>query len=249
MRPGIIGGSLLKQLTELENVREEEVRTPFGKPSDKLITAELDGTEVVFLNRHGFSHHIAPHQVNYQANMFALKVLDVSHVIAVTAVGGITAQMSPMRWVLPDQIIDYTHGRIQTFNDGDQTQVNHIDFSYPFDQGLIHALAAVMSEQYCDYVSGGTYGVTQGPRLETVAEIARMERDGCDIVGMTAMPEAALARELEIDYAMMSLVVNRAAGKGEADSVIAMDDIRQRIEQGNRVAEQIITGFVSSLSV
>lgn len=258
MKLAIIGGSLLKQIDALSDVSEEHVNTPFGEPSDVFITGSIDDIEVVYCNRHGISHHIAPHQIDYKANMFALKVLDVSHVLAVTAVGGITEKMSPMKWVVPDQIIDYTHGRMQTYNDSKDKEVRHIDFSYPFDDMLSNKIIRSLQIAGCDFEPRGTYGVTQGPRLETAAEIKRMCRDGCDIVGMTAMPEASLARELEMDYAQLSLVVNWAAGAGASSEtvadeqqrheIISMDEIRERIAEGNVQAEMLIRHFVSQLT-
>lgn len=251
MKLAIISGSLLKEISSLSNVTEETIKTPFGQPSDNFISGEINGLDIVCFNRHGASHHIAPHQINYKANMFALKLLDVTHIIAITAVGGITEKMSPMKWVVPDQIIDYTHGRLHTFNDVNEEEVKHIDFSYPFDKMLSDTLIRAMEMESCDYETKATYGVTQGPRLETVAEIERMQRDGCDIVGMTAMPEAAFARELEMDYATLSLVVNWAAGKGGSEGVLAeiisMDEIRQRISQGNKITEKIIQNVVPLL--
>lgn len=247
----IISGSLLKQISSLSNVTEERIKTPFGQPSDNFISGEIDGMEVVCFNRHGVSHHIAPHQINYKANMFVLKILDVTHIIAITAVGGITEKMSPMTWVVPDQIIDYTHGRMHTYNDGNDKEVQHIDFSYPFDQSICDKLVSAIKMENCECESKATYGVTQGPRLETVAEIERMQRDGCDIVGMTAMPEAAFARELEMKYATLSLVVNWAAGKGSGENVppeiISMDEIHQRISDGNEITEKIIKSVITLL--
>jgi len=247
----IIGGSLLKEISNLSNVTEERIKTPFGLPSDNFISGEINDFEVVYFNRHGVSHHIAPHQINYKANMFVLKILDVTHIVSITAVGGITEKMSPMKWVVPDQIIDYTHGRMHTYNDGNDKEVQHIDFSYPFDETLSKNIAGAIEMESCDYESQATYGVTQGPRLETVAEIKRMQRDGCDIVGMTAMPEAAFARELEMKYATLSLVVNWAAGKGGSGDAIpdlvSMDEIKQRILEGNETTEKIIHNVVSLL--
>ena len=212
---------------------------------------DINDVELVFLNRHGRLHHLAPHQINYRANMFALKILEVTHVIALTAVGGISDNMPPMKWVVPDQIIDYTYGRMQTYNDGNESEVKHIDFSYPFDGFLRDKLIASLDEESCSYETQATYGATQGPRLETIAEIKRMQRDGCDIVGMTAMPEAALARELDIDYATLSLVVNWAAGKGVSSTqqaeVISMDEIKQRIVDGNEIIEKLISNVVPLL--
>lgn len=251
MKLAIIGGSLLKKIKSLENISEERIRTPFGLPSDNFTSGEINGVDVVYFNRHGVSHHIAPHQINYKANMFVLKILEVTHIIAITAVGGITEKMSPMKWVVPDQIIDYTHGRMQTYNDGNDKEVQHIDFSYPFDEALRNNLARAIEMESCDYETEATYGVTQGPRLETVAEIKRMERDGCDIVGMTAMPEAAFARELEMEYATLSLVVNWAAGKSgsedESPGLVSMEEIKQRISEGNETTEKIIHNVISLL--
>ena len=252
MKLAIIGGSLLKEISNLSNVTEERIKTPFGLPSDNFISGEINDFEVVYFNRHGVSHHIAPHQINYKANMFVLKILDVTHIVSITAVGGITEKMSPMKWVVPDQIIDYTHGRMHTYNDGNDKEVQHIDFSYPFDETLSKNIARAIEMESCDYESQATYGVTQGPRLETVAEIRRMQRDGCDIVGMTAMPEAAFARELDMKYATLSLVVNWAAGKSDgADAtpeLVSMDEIKQRISEGNETTEKIIQNVIPLLS-
>jgi len=241
----IIGGSLLKQISNLDNAHSERIKSPFGLASEDFVCGDINGLEVVYFNRHGSSHHIAPHQINYKANMFVLKILEVTHVIAITAVGGISEKMSPMKWVVPDQIIDYTHGRMHTYNDGNDQQVQHIDFSYPFDEVLSKHLSAAIEMQNFESETPATYGVTQGPRLETVAEIKRLERDGCDIVGMTAMPEAAFARELNMKYATLSLVVNWAAGKDPTSGLVSMDDIQQRIFQGSKTADDIVQNAVS----
>ena len=251
MKLAIIGGSLLKEFDSFTKVTEERINTPYGTPSDNFVTGNINDMEVVYLNRHGFKHHIAPHQVNYKANMFVLKILEITHVIAITAVGGISEKMSPMKCVIPDQLIDYTHGRVQTFNDGNETSVNHIDFSYPFDDFLSVKLAQAIERDGFDCETEATYGVTQGPRLETVAEIKRMERDGCDIVGMTAMPEASLARELDINYANLSLVVNWAAGKSDnvhdVPKIISLDEINQRIVDGNKIIEKVVNNVTTML--
>ena len=248
MKLAIIGGSLLSEIKPFTKITEERIKTPFGEPSDIFATGKINNVEVVYINRHGASHLIAPHQINYRANMFVLKMLDITHVIAVTAVGGISKEMRPMKWVVPDQIIDYTYGRMQTYNDSSANEVNHIEFSYPFDKELRKKLILALNEESCEFESQATYGATQGPRLETIAEIKRMQQDGCDIVGMTAMPEAALARELEMGYAGISLVVNWAAGKGakpgQATEVISMTEIKQRISDGNRIIENIINRLV-----
>lgn len=251
MKLAIIGGSLLGEIHTLTHGTVEKVTTPFGQPSDTFVSGMIDDVEIVYFNRHGSSHYLAPHQINYRANMFALKLLEVTDVIAVTAVGGITEKMSPMSWVVPDQIIDYSYGRMQTYNDGNDKEVNHIDFSYPFENSLRDKLQQAVVKEGIDCISQATYGVTQGPRLETIAEIKRMQNDGCDIVGMTAMPEAALARELEMNYATLSLVVNWAAGKDGADDqdaeIISMDEIRRRIAEGNKVSEKLVHNIVSLL--
>lgn len=252
MKLGIIGGSLLDNLNDITQVTEEKVKTPFGVPSDNFSMAIIDGMNIVYLNRHGRKHKLAPHQINYRANMFALKLLGVTHVIAIAAVGGITKKMSPMKLVIPDQIIDYTYGRVQTYNDGNDNEINHIEFSYPFNDLLRIKLNGAVKAEALECVTQATYGVTQGPRLETIAEIKRMQQDGCDIVGMTGMPEAALARELEMDYANLSLVVNWAAGVGlnkrdNSTGIISMEDIKKHILDGNKIIEKIIHQLIPLL--
>ena len=249
MKLAIIGGSLLGEIHDLTIIAEERIKTPFGQPSDTFYSGIIDDVEVVYFNRHGNAHHLAPHQINYRANMFVLKLLEVTDVVAVTAVGGISDKMAPMTWVVPDQIVDYTYGRMQTYNDGNDKEVKHIDFSYPFDEGLREKLQAAVKKQGLECIPQATYGVTQGPRLETIAEIQRMHNDGCDIVGMTAMPEAALARELDMNYATLSLVVNWAAGKGgdgdQKPEIISMDEIKRRITEGNETSEKLVKNIVS----
>ena len=256
MKLAIIGGSLLKQVASLTETVVETIDTPFGQPSGQVVSGHIDDLEVVYINRHGPGHHLAPHLVNYRANMFVLKMLEVTHVLGVMAVGGITHKMAPMSWVLPDQIIDYTYGREQTFNDGSEV-VHHIDFSYPYDEPMRQLLAQALQACGHEYIPEATYGATQGPRLETVAEIRRMERDGCDIVGMTAMPEASLARELEMPYANLALVVNWAAGKsgtvsesgGAAQELVSIEEIRQMIDDGNVMLQNIIPQMAALLRV
>ena len=252
MKLAIIGGSLLKNIKDFSIETEERIHTTYGLPSDTIRSGKINDVEIIYLNRHGCSHHIAPHQINYKANLFVLKLLDVTHILAVTAVGGITEKMSPMKWVISDQLIDYSHGRVQTYNDSNDKVVKHIDFSYPFDGLLSEKLKQTLSRLNCEFEPRATYGVTQGPRLETVAEIQRMRRDGCDIVGMTVMPEASLARELDMQYANLSLVVNWAAGAGpetEQHKIITMDEIKSRITEGNVLGEEIIREFVEQFKV
>ncbi|TVP89566.1 MAG: S-methyl-5'-thioinosine phosphorylase [Thioalkalivibrio sp.] len=228
-RLAIIGGTGLTRLKDLEITRREVMHTPYGEPSGPLTIGQYHGHEVLFLPRHGSRHTIPPHQVNYRANLWALKNAGVETVLAVAAVGGITAQMSPGRIAIPDQIIDYTWSRYHTFFDGNgEGGVTHVDMTYPYNEGLRQILIAASRELELDAVERGTYAATQGPRLETAAEIDRLERDGCDLVGMTGMPETALARELELRYACCAVVANWAAGR--SDGLITMEDIARNLE-------------------
>jgi 5'-methylthioadenosine phosphorylase/5'-methylthioinosine phosphorylase len=209
----IIGGTGLTRLAHLEIERRERVSTPYGEPSAALVFGRLHEQEMVFLARHGDPHINPPHKVNYRANLWALKHVGVTSVLAVAAVGGIRADMIPGRLVMPDQIIDYTYGRAHTFFEDDLEHVTHIDFTRPYSQWLREKVLTAAKVAGIAVIDGGVYGCTQGPRLETAAEIVRLERDGCDLVGMTGMPEAALARELDLDYACCAVVANWAAGK------------------------------------
>jgi len=221
----IIGGTGLTELENLSITHREMVNTPYGAPSGPLIFGTMGESEVVFMARHGHRHTIPPHKVNYRANLWALKQAAVSRVVAVAAVGGITAEMSPERIVIPEQIIDYTYGRSQTFFEDDLSFVTHIDFTEPYDEELRQILLDSAGKLGMNPHAGGVYGATQGPRLETRAEVDRLARDGCDIIGMTGMPEAALARELELRYVACALVVNWAAGRnGQTEiSLIEME--------------------------
>lgn len=230
MKLAIIGGSGLAKLAGLETVREEPVSTPWGEPSSPLAFGRLEGVDLVFLARHGNGHTIAPHRINYRANVWALRHCGVHGVLAVATVGGIRSDLGPGALVLPDQIIDYTSGRPSTFFEGPDQPVTHVDFTHPYDDRLRGLLARAASELGEPLVQGATYGCVQGPRLETAAEIRRMARDGCDLVGMTAMPEAALARELQLPYAMLSVVANHAAGTGESRQGISLDAINATLE-------------------
>jgi len=226
----IIGGTGLTQLDGLSMKALLNPETPYGAPSAGIVQGEYAGREVLFVARHGHPHRIPPHQVNYRANLWALKHAGAEAVIAVNAVGGITAGMGTGQLVVPHQVIDYTQGRIGTFFEGELDHVTHIDFSHPYDEPLRQKLLDALRRAGHAHSDYGVYGCTQGPRLETVAEIARMERDGCDIVGMTGMPEAALARELNLPYAALSLVVNPAAGK--STSIITMAEIEAALAAG-----------------
>ena len=226
----IIGGTGLTSLQGLEITSREIVQTPYGEPSGILVRGNYCGHEVLFLPRHGPGHTIPPHRVNYRANIWALKEVGVTNVIAVNAVGGIRLDMEPGALVIPDQIIDYTWGRTNTYFEDSLNKVVHVDFTDPYCASLRLQIVDAATQAGLEVLDGGTYAATQGPRLETTAEIDRLERDGCDIVGMTGMPEAVLARELELCYASVSLVVNRAAGRGDGE--ITMTEIEQNLKRG-----------------
>ena len=235
---GVIGGSGFTSLESLEISHREFVRTPYGPPSAPVTFGKFGGHDVVFLPRHGAGHTIPPHMVNYRANMWALKDLGVKYLIGMAAVGGITKKMQPTKIVIPDQIIDYTTGRASTFFSKNLQEVVHIDFTEPYCETLRQKLLQTAADISLDAVDGGTYAAMQGPRLETAAEINRLEQDGCDIVGMTGMPEAALAREAEICYAHCAIVVNWAAGRN--DGPITMDDIQKNLDVGMKYARSLL---------
>lgn len=227
----IIGGSGLTQLSNLAVARREVVRTPYGEPSAALTHGQLCGQAVVFLARHGYGHTIPPHLVNYRANIWALKEVGVSAIISVASVGSIRADLNPGALMVPDQIIDYSWGRNSSFFEGDENGVRHVDFTQPYDEDLRQRLLAATAAAGDTAVDGGVYATTQGPRLETAAEVSRLERDGADVVGMTGMPEAVLARELELPYAALNVVVNHAAGRFDSAQGIALEDIETVLQQ------------------
>ena len=227
----IIGGTGLTTIHNLEIVRREVMQTPYGEPLGPLTHGRLFNTEVVFLARHGYGQNIPPHKVNYRANIWALRNVGVKKVIAINAVGGIHADMRPKSLVIPDQLIDYTWSRLTTYFEEGLSQVVHIDFTHPYSEVLRQVLINAGQEAaQLEIVEYGTYGAMQGPRLETAAEINRMEQDHCHIVGMTGMPEAALDRELELDYACIAVVANWAAGRSTAD--ITMEMIEHNLSEG-----------------
>ena len=241
----IIGGSGLGLIPALRLTRREVVRTPYGDPSCALSFGTLDGHEVVFLARHGYGHTLAPHQINYRANLWALNDVGADAILSVATVGGIRDDLLPGALVLPDQLIDYTSGRASTFFEGPDNPVTHIDFTHPYDRTVreqVHASALAAGESI---TMGDTYGCTQGPRLETAAEIRRMRQDGCDLVGMTGMPEAVLARELDVPYATLAVVANPAAGVGRSQQAISMDEIEITLEQAMSRVCHILQGWVA----
>ncbi len=241
----IIGGTGMTSIKTLDIRHREVVHTPYGEPSGPLTHGVMAGNEVVFLARHGYGHTIPPHKVNYRANLWALKEAGAEKVIAVNAVGGIRADMAPGRLVFPDQIIDYTWSRVNTYFEEGLSQVVHVDFTEPYCEELRQRLISAARECAVDASENGTYAATQGPRLETRAEIDRLESDGNDLVGMTGMPEAALARELRLCYACTAVVANWAAGRGE--DAITMAAIEHHLTQGMAQVRTLFAQVISSL--
>ena len=216
----IIGGSSLNRLAALQVTRRVEVHTAYGSPSGPLVHGRLKQHAVIFLARHGENHHLPPHKINYRANLWALREQEATGIVAIATTGGIGADFRPGTLAVPDQLIDYTWGRASTFFDGDDGTVRHIDFTQPYDEALRTRLLVAARNAGEQVHAGGTYAATQGPRLESAAEISRLARDGADMVGMTGMPEAVLARELGLPYATLALVVNAAAGTGASGQAI-----------------------------
>ena len=219
----IIGGTGLTNLANLQISRREVVRTPYGEPSGHLTFGNIGGAQMVFLARHGYAHTLPPHQVNYRANIWALRNAGVTRILAVNAVGGISAEMGPGVLAVPDQIIDYTHDRKHTYFEGEEP-VTHVDFTFPFCERGRQLLLGAAQATGMAVQTTGTIGVMQGPRLETHAEILKLGRDGCSMVGMTTMPEAVLAREKKISYAALALSINHAAGLGTSAEGIKLAD-------------------------
>jgi 5'-methylthioinosine phosphorylase len=238
----VIGGTGLYRLAGLEAATRHAVDTPFGAPSDAIVSGRLDGQPIAFLARHGEAHALAPHRVNYRANLWALHQLGVRRVVGVNAVGGIRSDMGPRAVVVPDQLIDYTWGRAGSYCDVDGAQVRHIDFSEPYSPALRAQLLDAARTAGVPVVDGGCYAATQGPRLETRAEVERLRRDGCDLVGMTGMPEAALARELGIEYACLALVANWAAGCGGV-AEISLPEIFANLDAATAAVPRILAAL------
>lgn len=240
----ILGGSGLTSFAELEIDRREVVRTPWGEPSGPVTLGRIGDVPVAFLPRHGHGHTIPPHAINYRANLHALKYIGVEGVIAVGSVGGIRDDLRPGAIALLDQMLDYTWGRESTFFAGAELPVTHIDFTLPYDPALRARVLEVSRADGHALIDGGCYACMQGPRLETAAEINRVESDGADMVGMTLMPEAALARELELPYVGLALVVNHAAGRGDSTLAISTAEIARTLEASIQRVRALIVSFV-----
>ena len=242
----IIGGTGLTQLSNLQITHRQVIRTPFGEPSGALTFGLINQHEVMFIARHGYGHTIPPHMVNYRANMWALQEQGATRIVSVASVGGIRSDLLPGTIVVPDQIIDYTHGRYSTYFDGREKPVTHIDFTHPYClkmRGHILEAARMAREKLLD---GGVYAATQGPRLETAAEINRIERDGADMVGMTGMPEAALAKELGLSYAAVAVVVNYAAGRGNSRDGVHLEAVSAVAQPAMARVKKVLEMLVES---
>ena len=240
----IIGGSGLTKLANLDVTHREVMRTPYGDPSGAVTFGQLGGQPVAFLARHGYGHTIPPHEVNYRANLWALHKIGASGVVSVASVGSIRADLKPGDIVIPHQLIDYTWGRKSTYHEGCGVAVRHVDFTDPYDPALRQQLIEAAARAGMTVSDAAVYAVTQGPRLETAAEIDRFERDGADLVGMTAMPEAVLARELGLPYAAINLVANYAAGRADSRHGISFDAIEQVLQESMGRVRTIIAALV-----
>lgn len=242
----VIGGTGLYQLADLQDVETRQPGTPYGAPSGPVRIGTLAGHRVAFLARHGEGHSVPPHKVNYRANLAALQAVGATRVLALNTVGGITGRFGPRVLACPDQLIDYTWGRISTLCEEPGNEVLHVDFGDPYTPSLRARVIAAAQAAGVVLVDGGCYGATQGPRLETRAEIARMRRDGCDLVGMTGMPEAALARELRLEYACLAIVANWAAGAGpDPDEVITLEDVLANVAAASAGVPAIVGGVLA----
>jgi len=243
---GIIGGTGLTQLSNLETTHRQIVRTPFGDPSGALTFGKLNRRDVVFLARHGYGHTIAPHEVNYRANIWALHAQGAGRVVSVASVGGIRSDLAPGSLALPHQMLDYTWGRRHTFFEGPDQPVTHVDFTHPYCEKLRESLLKAAAAAGQAIANGGVYAATQGPRLESAAEIDRLERDGADMVGMTGMPEAALAREIGLRYAVVAVVVNQAAGRGDSSEAIHLEQINAVLQAAMVKVHMLLEKLVES---
>lgn len=243
----IIGGTGLYALAALKDVETAQPETAYGAPSGPLRIGAFAGKRVAFLARHGEGHSVPPHKVNYRANLAALKAAGAQRVLALNTVGGITEAYGPRVLACPDQLIDYTWGRISTLCEEAGSEVLHVDFGDPYTPSLRAGILTAASRAGVALVNGGCYGATQGPRLETKAEIARMRRDGCDLVGMTGMPEAGLARELGLDYACLAIVANWAAGAGpDPDEQITLQDVLANVEAASAGLARLLAAFLDA---
>ena len=241
----VIGGTGLYRLAELSDIETMQPETPYGAPSGPVRIGMFAGRRVAFLARHGEGHSVPPHRINYRANLAALQAVGADRVLALNTVGGITERFGPRVLGCPDQLIDYTWGRISTLCEEPGTDVLHVDFGDPYSSALRRDILVAAATAGVAVVDGGCYGATQGPRLETKAEIARMRRDGCDLVGMTGMPEAGLARELGLEYACLAIVANWAAGAGpDPDEQITLQEVLANVDAASAGLDPLLTALL-----
>ena len=239
----LIGGTGLTELDE--TVQSISVDTPYGAPSAAIREVLKGPVRLLFLPRHGNPHRFPPHCVNYRANMWALREVGADHVLAVSAVGGVCEPYGPGTLAAPDNLIDYTWGREHTYFDSDQAELEHVDFSWPYDGPLRRLLLKASTDASVDVLDGGCIGVFQGPRLESAAEVEKARRDGCHMAGMTSLPEAALARELGLDYAGLAVVSNWGAGVTGAP--LSEDDIAETLKQPMMRVRAVLDALLNGL--
>jgi len=244
---GVIGGTGLDKIEGLVVEKYEAIKTPYGETSEPLAFGSIAGNLMIaFIARHGKNHSIPPHLINYQANIWALHSVGVKNLIGINTVGSIDTKFLPGDFVFPDQIIDYTYCRKNTFSDGVDNSVKHIDFTYPFDDNLRNHFSKVSKMLKLKYHTNGVYACVQGPRLESAAEINRYDNDGANIIGMTGMPEASLAREIGLNYALICPVANHAAGRGLNKDGISHEEISANSEKMALNIENLIKGIMES---
>ena len=243
---GVIGGTGLGKIEDLIVEKKEVIKTPYGQTSEPLTFGMLGYNKVIFLARHGKSHSIPPHLINYQANIWALHSVGVKNLIGINTVGSIDTQFMPGDFVFPNQIIDYTFCRKNTFFDGIKSPVKHIDFTFPFDNNLLSSFLNVSKLLKLKHHVNAVYASVQGPRLESAAEIDRYGNDGANIVGMTGMPETALAREIGLNYALICPVANHAAGRGLNKDGVSHEEISTNSEKMALNITKLIKGIIES---
>lgn len=260
---GIIGGSGLYNIEGLKVLEEVSITTPFGEPSDSYVVAEYQDKKVVFLSRHARGHKFPPHLINFRANIWGFRKLGVNKILSVSAVGGINPDLKPGDFAISSNFVDFTKSRVQTFYEGvyskdsdtsygdevdeylNSKRVVHIDVTEPFCPVMRQTLKSVIVQKGYSYYDGAVYVATEGPRLETAAEIKMLHRLGCDIVGMTLVPEVVLARELKMHFASVSIVTNLAAGISE--NRLTSDEVVQMMAQKNEEIKKIILDFIEQL--